>query len=82
MTPGDERGGMGCVVAKPIICPRANLMGFASFAPSHAVLPDAGAAVQLVRAGYDAEEVDVFCRGEGWLDDMEAEVYVEADKVR
>ena len=47
-----------------------------------AVLPDAGVFVYLVRAGYDAEGVDGFCRGEGWLDDMEAEVYVEADKVR
>jgi hypothetical protein len=30
-----------------------------------AIIPNAGAAVHLVRAGYDAEGVDGFCRGEG-----------------
>jgi hypothetical protein len=43
-------------------------MGFAELGPllgAGTVLPDAGATVQLVRAGYDAEGVDGFCRGEG-----------------
>ena len=34
-------------------------------AAARAVLPDAGAAVHLVRAGYDAQGADGFCRGEG-----------------
>jgi MFS family permease len=31
------------------------------------VIPDAGAALHLVRAGYDAQGADGFCRGEGGL---------------
>ena len=61
----------------------ANLMGFAEpvigpatsgrtrwlypLLRASAVIPDAGAAVHLVRAGYDAEGADGFCRGEGRL---------------
>jgi hypothetical protein len=48
---------------------RSSLQARARHLVTSAIIPNAGAAVHLVRAGYDAEGADGFCRGEGGVDE-------------
>jgi hypothetical protein len=54
-----------------------------SSAFASAVLPDTGAAVHLVRAGYDAQGAVGFCRGEGGIGwDSRSDVTARSDATK